>query len=187
MSLSNKDTILVGFSQGTMMGLYLTLIQHHEPFYAMIGFSGRLIPPPECKNKSTPICLIHGERDDIVAVEELTLQHKPKLIIAGYSCYPRALDFKRFREIADKVGAYFMADIAHIAGLIATGAHENPFPYAHVATSTTHKTLRGPRGGIILSNYEDLGKKFNSALFPGIQGGPLMHVIAATRSFLKQR
>ncbi len=112
-------------------------------------------------------------------VEELALKHKPKLIIAGFSAYTGVLDFARFREIADKVGAYFMADIAHISGIIAAGQHPSPFPHAHVATSTTHKTLRGPRGGIILSDDAELGKKFNKAVFPGLQGGPLMHVIAA--------
>lgn len=123
---------------------------------------------------------------DYNLIEALALEHKPKLIIAGYSCYPRSLDFKRFREIADKVGSYFMADIAHIAGLIATGEHESPFPHAHVVTSTTHKTLRGPRGGIILSNDEEIGKKLNSAVFPGLQGGPLMHVIAAKAVAFKE-
>jgi len=123
---------------------------------------------------------------DYDAVEALALEHKPKLIIAGYSCYPRSLDFKRFREIADKIGSYFMADIAHIAGLIATGEHESPFPYAHVVTSTTHKTLRGPRGGIILSDDAEIGKKMNSAVFPGLQGGPLMHVIAAKAVAFKE-
>ena len=116
---------------------------------------------------------------DYDEVERIALEVKPKMIIAGYSAYPRALDFPRFRAIADKVGAYLMADVAHIAGLIATGIHPNPMPYAHVVTSTTHKTLRGPRGGIIMSNDLDIGKKLNSAIFPGIQGGPLMHVIAA--------
>ena len=116
---------------------------------------------------------------DYDEVERIALATKPKMIIAGYSAYSRHLDFKRFREIADKVGAYLMADIAHIAGLVVTGHHPSPFPHAHVATSTTHKTLRGPRGGIILANDEELGKKFNSAIFPGLQGGPLMHVIAA--------
>lgn len=112
-------------------------------------------------------------------VEKLALEHKPKLIIAGYSAYTGTLDFKRFREIADKVGAYLMADIAHIAGLVAAGAHQSPLPYAHVVTSTTHKTLRGPRGGIIMTNDEEIIKKINRAVFPGLQGGPLMHVIAA--------
>lgn len=116
---------------------------------------------------------------DYGQVEELAMEHKPKLIIAGYSAYSRQLDFAKFREIADKVGAYLMADIAHIAGLVATREHPSPLPYAHVVTSTTHKTLRGPRGGLILSNDEELGKKINSAVFPGLQGGPLMHIIAA--------
>lgn len=123
---------------------------------------------------------------DYDEVERLALEHKPKMIICGYSAYPRQLDFKRFREIADKVGAYLMADIAHIAGIIAAGKHPNPFPHAHVATSTTHKTLRGPRGGIILANDEELGKKINLALFPGMQGGPLMHVIAAKAVAFKE-
>ncbi|MEQ9488240.1 MAG: serine hydroxymethyltransferase [Alphaproteobacteria bacterium] len=116
---------------------------------------------------------------DFDQVEKLAREHKPKLIIAGGSAYPRFIDFKRFREIADSVGAYFMVDMAHFAGLVAGGQHPNPLEYAHVATSTTHKTLRGPRGGIILTNDEGLAKKFNSAVFPGLQGGPLMHVIAA--------
>ncbi|CAN7976139.1 unnamed protein product, partial [Ixodes persulcatus] len=116
---------------------------------------------------------------DYDEIERLVVLHKPKLLIAGFSAYPRNIDFAKFREIADKVGAYFMADIAHIAGLVATGEHQSPIPYAHIITSTTHKTLRGPRGGLILSNDEEMGKKINSALFPGLQGGPLMHVIAA--------
>lgn len=116
---------------------------------------------------------------DYGQVEEMAVEYKPKLIIAGYSAYSRHLDFAKFREIADKVGAYLMADIAHIAGIVAAGEHPSPLPYAHVVTSTTHKTLRGPRGGLILSNDEELGKKINSAVFPGLQGGPLMHIIAA--------
>jgi glycine hydroxymethyltransferase len=112
-------------------------------------------------------------------VEAMAIEHQPKLIIAGASAYPRVIDWARFRAIADKVGAYLFVDMAHYAGLIAAGEYPNPFPHAHVATSTTHKTLRGPRGGIILSDDPDLGKKFNSAVFPGLQGGPLEHVIAA--------
>jgi glycine hydroxymethyltransferase len=112
-------------------------------------------------------------------LETLAMQHNPKLIIAGASAYSRHIDFKRIRSVADKVGAYFLADIAHYSGLIAAGEYPNPIEYAHVATTTTHKTLRGPRGGMILSNNEDLGKLFDKAIFPGIQGGPLMHVIAA--------
>lgn len=118
-------------------------------------------------------------RIDYDAVEALAVEHQPKLIIAGGSAIPRELDFARFREIADKVGAYLMVDMAHIAGLIATGKHPSPLPHADIVTTTTHKTLRGPRGGMILSNNLELGKKINSAVFPGLQGGPLMHVIAA--------
>jgi len=114
--------------------------------------------------------------DEVAALAE---EHKPQLIIAGGSAYPRIIDFKRFREIADSVGAYLLVDMAHISGLVAGGAHPSPLPYADAVTTTTHKTLRGPRGGLILTNNEELGKKFNSAIFPGIQGGPLMHVIAA--------
>ena len=116
---------------------------------------------------------------DYDELEALAIQHNPKLIIAGASAYSRHIDFKRIRSVADKVGAYFLADIAHYSGLIAAGEYPNPIEYAHVATTTTHKTLRGPRGGMILSNNEDLGKLFDKAIFPGIQGGPLMHVIAA--------
>ena len=116
---------------------------------------------------------------DYDQVAEITARERPKLIIAGGSAYSRQIDFKRFREIADSVGAYLMVDMAHYAGLIAGGVYPSPLPHAHVVTTTTHKTLRGPRGGMILSNDEDLGKKINSAVFPGLQGGPLMHVIAA--------
>ena len=118
------------------------------------------------------------QRVDMDEVERLAHEHKPKLIIAGGSGYSRHWDFARFRAIADAVGAYFVVDMAHFAGLVAGGAHPSPFPHAHIATSTTHKTLRGPRGGLILTNDEDLAKKINSAVFPGLQGGPLMHVIA---------
>ena len=116
---------------------------------------------------------------DMEEVERLAKEHRPKVIIAGGSAYPRIIDFRRFREIADEVGAYLMVDMAHFAGLVAGGAHPSPFPHAHVVTTTTHKTLRGPRGGAILTNDEELAKKLNSAVFPGMQGGPLMHVIAA--------
>ena len=115
---------------------------------------------------------------DMDEVRKLAHEHKPRIIITGGSAYPRTIDFAAFRKIADEVGAHFLVDMAHFAGLVATGLYPSPFPHAHVATSTTHKTLRGPRGGIILTNDEDLAKKFNSAIFPGIQGGPLMHVIA---------
>jgi glycine hydroxymethyltransferase len=116
---------------------------------------------------------------DMDEVERLAKEHRPKVIIAGGSAYPRIIDFRRFREIADEVGAYLMVDMAHFAGLVAGGVHPSPLPHAHVVTTTTHKTLRGPRGGAILTNDEELAKKFNSAVFPGMQGGPLMHVIAA--------
>ena len=116
---------------------------------------------------------------DYDEVEALAIEHQPKLIIAGFSAYPRTIDWARFRAIADKVGAYLMVDMAHVAGLVATSVYPSPVPHAHVTTSTTHKTLRGPRGGVILTNDEALSKKFNSAVFPGSQGGPLMHVIAA--------
>ena len=119
------------------------------------------------------------QRIDFEEVERLAHQHKPKVIVTGGSAYPRIIDFRRFREIADKVGALLMVDMAHFAGLVAGGAHPSPFPHAHVVTSTTHKTLRGPRGGFVLSNDEELARKINSAVFPGSQGGPLMHVIAA--------
>ena len=116
---------------------------------------------------------------DYDEIEALALKEKPKMIIAGASAYSRFIDFKRFRSIADKCGAYLMVDMAHIAGLVATGLHETPIPYADVVTTTTHKTLRGPRGGMILTNNEEIIKKINKTIFPGIQGGPLMHVIAA--------
>jgi len=118
-------------------------------------------------------------RIDYEEVARLAEEHKPKLIIAGATAYSRIIDFPRFREIADSVGAYLMVDMAHFSGLVAAGLHPSPLPYAHVVTTTTHKTLRGPRGGMILSNDEDMYKKLNSGVFPGLQGGPLMHVIAA--------
>ena len=116
---------------------------------------------------------------DYDQVEALAIERRPKLIIAGGSAYPRRIDFARFRAIADRVGAYFMVDMAHFAGIVAAGLHPTPFGHAHVVTTTTHKTLRGPRGGMIMTNDEALAKKFNSAVFPGLQGGPLMHVVAA--------
>jgi len=118
-------------------------------------------------------------RIDYEKVREIALIVKPKIIVCGASAYPRTIDFEKFREIADEVGAYLFADIAHIAGLVAAGEHPSPFPHCHVVTTTTHKTLRGPRGGLIMTNDEDIAKKINSAIFPGIQGGPLVHVIAA--------
>ncbi len=123
---------------------------------------------------------------DYDEVEKIAMEVKPKLIVAGASAYPRVIDFKKFREIADKVGAYLMVDMAHIAGLVAAGEHPSPIPYAHVVTTTTHKTLRGPRGGVIMTNDEEIAKKIDKAIFPGIQGGPLMHIIAAKAVAFKQ-
>lgn len=127
--------------------------------------------------------------DELIDYEEirkLALENHPKLIVAGASAYPRTIDFKKFREIADEVGAYLVVDMAHIAGLVATGLHPSPVPYAHITTSTTHKTLRGPRGGLILTNDEEIAKKIDKIIFPGIQGGPLMHVIAGKTVAFKE-
>ncbi|MBP2384666.1 serine hydroxymethyltransferase [Paeniglutamicibacter kerguelensis] len=155
----------------TVMGLNLA---HggHLTHGMKINFSGRLynIVPYGVEEDTLVI--------DMDKVEALALEHSPKMIVAGWSAYPRELDFKRFREIADKVGAYLFVDMAHIAGLVAAGLHPSPVPHAHVVSSTTHKTLAGPRGGIILTNDADIAKKINSAVFPGQQGGPLEHVIA---------
>ena len=126
------------------------------------------------------------QRLDMDEIAQLAREHKPKLIIAGATAYPRHWDFARFREIADEVGAYLLVDMSHFSGLVAGGAHPNPFPHAHVVTSTTHKSLRGPRSGIILTNDGDLAKKFNMAVFPGMQGGPLVHVIAAKAVAFKE-
>ena len=123
---------------------------------------------------------------DYEAVREIALREKPKMIVAGASAYSRIIDFKKFREIADEIGAYLMVDMAHIAGLVATGLHPNPIEYADVVTSTTHKTLRGPRGGIILTNNEEIAKKIDKTIFPGIQGGPLVHIIAAKAVAFKE-
>lgn len=142
-----------------------------------INFSGKYFNPvhyPLVYDESAP----NHEQIDYDAVREVVLEHKPKMVLCGYSAYPRTIDFAKFREIADEVGALLMADIAHIAGLVAGGAHPSPFPHAHVVTTTTHKTLRGPRGGMIMTNDEDIAKKIDKAVFPGMQGGPLMHVIA---------
>jgi glycine hydroxymethyltransferase len=143
-----------------------------------INFSGVFYNPvhyPLIQDKASP----DFETIDYDAVRAVCMEHKPKMLLCGYSAYPRVIDFAKFREIADECGALLMADIAHIAGLCASGAHPSPFPHAHVATTTTHKTLRGPRGGLIMCNDEEISKKINRALFPGMQGGPLMHVIAS--------
>lgn len=126
------------------------------------------------------------QRIDFDEVERLAREHKPRIIIAGGSAYPRVIDFARFRAIADEVGAYLMVDMAHFAGLVAGGAHPSPLPHAHVVTTTTHKTLRGPRGGMVLTNDEEIAKKINSAVFPGLQGGPLMHIIAAKAAAFRE-
>ena len=172
-SQANQAVFLALMQPGdTFMGLDLAA-GGHLTHGAKANMSGKWFNPV-----SYGVCVVDN-LIDMDALERLAIEHKPKIIIAGGSAYSRHWDFARFREIADKVGAYFMADIAHFAGLVAGGAHPSPFPHAHVVTSTTHKTLRGPRGGLILTNEDDLAKKLNSAIFPGLQGGPLMHVIAA--------
>ena len=145
----------------------------HLTHGAKVSFSGKWL-----KSITYGVCR-DTDLIDYNQVEQLALENKPKLIIAGGSAYPRQIDFKRFREIADKVGAYLMVDMAHFAGLVAGGVHPNPLDFADVVTTTTHKTLRGPRGGMILTNNAEIAKKIDSAVFPGTQGGPLMHVIAA--------
>ena len=145
----------------------------HLTHGAKVSFSGKWL-----KSITYGVCR-DTDLIDYNQVEQLAIENKPKLIIAGGSAYPRQIDFKRFREIADKVGAYLMVDMAHFAGLVAGGVHPNPLDFADVVTTTTHKTLRGPRGGMILTNNAEIAKKIDSAVFPGTQGGPLMHVIAA--------
>jgi glycine hydroxymethyltransferase len=172
-SQANQGVFLALLQPGdTFMGLDLAAgghLTHGSP----VNISGRWFKPVSYSVDPKT------HRIDMDGVERLAREHRPKLIIAGGSAYARHWDFKRFREICDAVGAYFVVDMAHFAGLVAGGAHPSPLPHAHVVTSTTHKTLRGPRGGLILTDQEDLAKKINSAIFPGLQGGPLMHVIAA--------
>lgn len=172
-SQANQAVFLAVLKPGDVfMGLDLAAgghLTHGSP----VNMSGRWFHP--VSYGVDPV----SHRIDMDAVEKSALEHKPKLIIAGGSAYARVWDFERFRAIADKVGALLLVDMAHFAGLVAGGAHPSPFPHAHIVTTTTHKTLRGPRGGLILTNDEDLAKKINSAIFPGLQGGPLMHVIAA--------
>lgn len=167
-------------------GVFQALIQPGDTILGMDLASGGHLTHGAAPNQSGKWfnAVQYGvKRDDNLIdydqVEALAKEHQPKLIIAGGSAIPRQIDFAKFREIADMVGAYLMVDMAHFAGLVAADEHPSPFPYADVATTTTHKTLRGPRGGMILTNREDISKKVNSAIFPGIQGGPLMHVIAA--------
>ena len=156
----------------TFLGLSLAAgghLTHGSP----VNLSGRWFKPVPYTVRPD------DHRIDYEQMRKLAQEHRPKVIIAGGSAYPRIFDFRRCREIADEVGAYLMVDMAHFAGLVAGGVHPSPFPHAHVVTSTTHKTLRGPRGGFILTDDEELAKKINSAIFPGLQGGPLMHVVAA--------
>jgi len=167
-------------------GVFMALLQPGDTILGLsLAAGGHLThgAPPTMSGKWFKAVQYGVRKDDHLhdfdEIERLAREHKPKLIIAGGSAYPRVIDFARFRRIADEVGAYLMVDMAHFAGLVAGGAHPSPLPHAHVVTTTTHKTLRGPRGGMILSNDEELGKKINSAVFPGLQGGPLMHVIAA--------
>ncbi|MHA6267042.1 serine hydroxymethyltransferase [uncultured Aliiroseovarius sp.] len=167
-------------------GAFMAMIQPGDTILGMNLASGGHLTHGAAPNQSGKWfnAVQYGVRkqDNLIDYDEvaaLAKEHQPKLIIAGGSAIPRQIDFAKFREIADSVGAFLLVDMAHFAGLVAAGEHPSPFPYADVATTTTHKTLRGPRGGMILTNREDLAKKINSAIFPGIQGGPLMHVIAA--------
>ncbi len=166
------------------MAVYRALLKHGDKVLGMnLSDGGHLTHGYKLNFSGSDYSIIsyglnpETERLDYDEIEKIALKEKPQMIIAGASAYPRKIDFKRFREIADKVGAYLMVDMAHIAGLVAAGLHQNPCKYADVVTSTTHKTLRGPRGGIILTNDEEIIKKINKTIFPGIQGGPLMHVI----------
>ncbi len=166
-------------------GVYLALLKPYDKILGMDLSHGGHLTHGAKVNASGKIyqSFFYGVNDegwiDYDRVLDIAKIVKPKLIVCGASAYPRVIDFKKFREIADEVGAFLMADIAHIAGLVAAGEHPSPFPYCDVVTTTTHKTLRGPRGGMIMTNDADLAKKINSAIFPGIQGGPLVHVIAA--------
>ncbi|WP_144673384.1 serine hydroxymethyltransferase [Campylobacter jejuni] len=166
-------------------GVYAALINPGDKILGMdLSHGGHLTHGAKVSSsgKMYESCFYGVELDgriDYEKVREIAKKEKPKLIVCGASAYARVIDFAKFREIADEVGAYLFADIAHIAGLVVAGEHPSPFPHVHVVSSTTHKTLRGPRGGIIMTNDEELAKKINSAIFPGIQGGPLMHVIAA--------
>ncbi|GAB6189052.1 serine hydroxymethyltransferase [Marinitoga arctica] len=175
------------------MGVYLALMETGETLMGMslshgghlthgasVNFSGKIFNVVQYGvNEETEVI-------DYDEVEKLALEHKPKVIVAGGSAYARIIDFKRFREIADKIGAYLVVDMSHFAGLVAAGLYPNPLEYAHVVTTTTHKTLRGPRGGMILTNDKELYKLINKSIFPGIQGGPLMHVIASKAVAFKE-
>ena len=173
--------------------VFLALLQPGDTFMGLdLNSGGHLThgSPVNMSGKWFNVVSYGVRRDDHLLdmdeVERLAHEHKPKLILAGGTAYSRIWNWKRFREIADSIGAYLMVDMAHIAGLVAGGVHPSPVPHAHVTTTTTHKSLRGPRGGMILSNDEDIAKKINSAVFPGLQGGPLMHVIAAKAVAFKE-
>lgn len=175
------------------MGAYFALINHGDTILGMdLAQGGHLThgSPVNFSGKNYKVVSYgleeKSERINYHQIEKLALEHRPKLIIAGASAYPREIDFKKFREIADQIGAYLLVDMAHIAGLVATDCHQSPIEFAHVVTSTTHKTLRGPRGGIVLTQDEEIFKKINFNIFPGIQGGPLEHVIAAKAVCFKE-
>ena len=175
------------------MGVYVSLLEAGDKILGMALSSGGHLTHGYKVNFSGKnyIGIEYGlnpetELLDYDEVRRLAVQEKPKIIVAGASAYSRVIDFKKFREIADEVGAYLMVDMAHIAGLVAAGEHPNPIEYADIVTSTTHKTMRGPRGGIILTNNEEIAKKIDKAIFPGIQGGPLMHIIAAKAVAFKE-
>lgn len=179
-SQANSAVFLALLSGGdTILGMSLA-DGGHLTHGAKPNFSGKLYHPIQYGLDSETGLI------DYQQVEDLALAHRPKMIIAGFSAYSGVMDWGRFRAVADRVGAYLLVDMAHVAGLVAAGVYPSPIPHAHVVTSTTHKTLRGPRGGIILTNHEDIAKKCNSAIFPGIQGGPLCHVIAAKAVAFKE-
>lgn len=175
---ANAAVFLALLEQGDTFASLVLSDGGHLSHGMKLNFSGKYFKPihyPLVYDQTNP----RFEQIDYDSAEKLCLEHKPKMILCGYSAYPRVIDFARFRSIADQCGALLMADIAHIAGLVAAGVHPSPFPHCHVVTTTTHKTLRGPRGGMIMTNDGELAKKIDKAVFPGMQGGPLMHIIAA--------
>jgi len=179
-SQANMGAYMALIEEGsTIMGMDLSHGGHLTHGHPM-SFSGKMYKVVSYKVSEKTMEL------DYNALREQAIAEKPDLIIAGASAYPRAIDFKKFREIADEIGAFFVVDMAHIAGLVAAGLHQSPVPYAHITTTTTHKTLRGPRGGLILTNDEAIAKRINSKIFPGIQGGPLMHTIAGKAVAFKE-
>jgi glycine hydroxymethyltransferase len=175
---ANASAFLALLSPGDTFASLVLSDGGHLSHGLKVNMSGKWFKPvhyPLVKDPSSP----EFERIDYGAVRAVCQEHRPKLLMCGYSAYPRVIDFVKFREAADEVGAILLADIAHIAGLVAAGEHPSPFPHAHVVTTTTHKTLRGPRGGMILTDDEEMAKKIDRAVFPGMQGGPLMHIIAS--------